>query len=134
MKLLMNKLVLVSILAVLLSACGSDGDKVGDGATNRSASSSSAPSDVGGYPNAAKAMEACRDVRNSIQGELVMEDYIATLTEMADSGEVCAQYGLGALYRLGYDNIPSDAVLARHYLQLAASQGHPDAKYELRFM
>lgn len=132
MNFLNGKLFLASTL-VLLAACGSDGDKVDSGSTNRSAHSSE-PSGVGGYASVAEAMEPCRELRISIAGELVMEDYLVSLTDMADGGEVCAQYGLGALYRLGYDTIPGDEALARHYLQLAAKQGHPDAKYELSFM
>lgn len=70
---------------------------------------------------------ACHNARDET-AEQPLENYVAALTELADAGKACAQYGLGTLYRTGYGAINSDAEKAGHYLSLAAAQEHPAAK------
>jgi TPR repeat protein len=70
---------------------------------------------------------ACLEARDNT-AEQPLENYVAALTELADAGKACAQYGLGTLYRTGYGAIDSNAEKAGHYLSLAAAQEHPAAK------
>lgn len=116
----MKQLLGIGLLCCLLAACGGN-DSVGTGGTSRSA--------TGSYADSSAAMAPCAAIAEQYPP---LEDRVAALQTAADSGEACAQYGLGTLYETGYETIDPDPELARHYLTLAAAQGHSAAARELQ--
>lgn len=113
--------ILTSLFLILcLSGCGADGSAQGGGAASRSATPSFADTEA--------AMEPCEAVASQ---QPQLEPRVAALRELADAGEVCAQYGIGSLYVFGYETIDPDPALAQRYLQRAANQGHSAAQREL---
>ena len=116
----MNHILTSLFLILCLSGCGADGGAQGSGAASRSATPSFADTDA--------AMEPCAAVASQ---QPQLEPRVAALHELADAGEVCAQYGIGSLYVFGYESIDPDAALAQRYLQLAAAKGHSAAQREL---
>lgn len=116
----MNRILTSLFLILCLSGCGADGSAQGGGAASRSATPSFADTEA--------AMEPCEAVASQ---QPQLEPRVAALRELADAGEVCAQYGIGSLYVFGYETIDPDPALAQRYLQLAANQGHSAAQREL---
>lgn len=116
----MNRILTSLLLSLCLSACGADGGAQGSDAASRSATPSFADTDA--------AMEPCAAVASQ---QPQLESRVVALRELADAGEVCAQYGIGTLYVFGYETIDPDPALAQRYLQLAAAQGHSAAQREL---
>ncbi len=54
--------------------------------------------------------------------------------ELADAGNVKAQYGLGVLYERGLGDIPRNYGRAAHWYARAAGEGHPAARNNLALM
>lgn len=113
---------IASILIITLPSCASE-DSAVSGNTQRST--------VGVSISATEALVPCKNLAKETED---LEELVEVLTTLADNGEPCAQYGLGSLYRLGYDTVPSNSDLAQMYLLLAANQGYPDAQRELDAM
>ena len=116
----MNRILTSLFLILCLSGCGADGSAQSMGSASRSATPSFADTEA--------AMEPCADVAKQ---QPQLEPRVIALRELADAGEVCAQYGIGSLYVFGYETIDPDPALAQRYLQLAAAQGHSAAQREL---
>lgn len=117
----MNKSIRVIALLIItpcisaLDGCG------GDTSTSGSTDSRSLTPAVYDVSN-----KECSNAREATQ-EQPLSTYIARLTELADAGLACAQFGLGTLYRTGYDSTEKNLALSQRYLSDAAAQGHPGA-------
>lgn len=77
--------------------------------------------------------DTCKDAKARTQ-EQPLQAYVDALSMLADNGIACAQFGLGTLYRTGYEHIAADESLARHYLTLAADQQYRAAERVLEQM
>ncbi len=82
------------------------------------------------YANTPAGSAPCKQAREETL-EQPLEAYVEALTELAEQGEPCAQYGLGTLYQLGYEKFRQDPEKASQYLNMAAEQGHAKALAEL---
>lgn len=115
----MKRSITVLMLAGMLSACGGGEPELDNKGTSRNVVSAT---------ESAEAMAPCKAVAEQYP---VLEARVAALHLLADAATVCAQYGLGTLYVMGYETIEPDPEQARYYLTLAAGQGHEDAAREL---
>lgn len=106
---------LITLLLSVLAGCGGDSTSGGD-TSHRNVNTEM--SDL--------SSTECYTARDATL-EQPLTVYVARLTELADAGRACAQYGLGTLYSTGYENIGKDQERSRHYLSKAAAQGHPGA-------
>lgn len=69
-----------------------------------------------------------------LSDERELEAIIEEMTAAAQAGDVSAQGALGRVMLQGLGRAPRDAARARHWLELAAEQGHVSAAYFFALM
>ena len=75
-------------------------------------------------------IEMTSDSQGSYKGYQLILQRIKHIFQLADSGDVHAQLGLGWMYQTGY-GVKQNYKKALQYFMLAAKQGHPEAQYKL---
>ena len=70
------------------------------------------------------------DVQDEYSSLAERDDAVESMRELAESGDVHAQYFMGKLYRDG-PLLPPDWVMARYWFDKAAKQGYTTAQYAL---
>ena len=70
------------------------------------------------------------DVQDEYSSLAERDDAVESMRELAENGDIHAQYFMGELYRDG-PLLPPDWVMARYWFDKAAKQGHVAAQYAL---
>ena len=122
-------------MSVVLSLqCKDRADGSNDGKGVRRDLYSSVCPDSGFGSDGKRRLSALRTLRMDVQDEYSSlaerDDAVESMRELAENGDIHAQYFMGELYRDG-PLLPPDWVMARYWFDKAAKQGYAAAQYDL---